>query len=115
MSIGILFPIAGILRCDTAATTAVVAVSAIRTIFPWISDSARKTASGEPCGIMRCRIPGFAMQVCVGVIIGEFLAARKGLGYLIIYGSQVFQMHMVITSIILLCIIAMGLYQITGL
>lgn len=48
----------------------------------------------------------------VGVIIGEFLAARKGLGYLIIYGSQVFQMHMVITSIILLCIIAMGLYQI---
>ncbi len=47
----------------------------------------------------------------VGVIIGEFLAARKGLGYLIIYGSQVFQMHMVITSIIILCIIAMGLYQ----
>ena len=26
----------------------------------------------------------------VGVIIGEFLAARRGLGYLIIYGSQVF-------------------------
>ena len=48
----------------------------------------------------------------VGVIIGEFLAARRGLGYLIIYGSQVFQMHMVITSIILLCLIAMGLYQI---
>lgn len=48
----------------------------------------------------------------VGVIIGEFLAARRGLGYLIIYGSQVFQMNMVITSIILLCMIAMGLYQI---
>lgn len=47
----------------------------------------------------------------VGVIIGEFLAARRGLGYLIIYGSQVFQMHMVITSIVILCIIAMGLYQ----
>lgn len=47
----------------------------------------------------------------VGVIIGEFLAARRGLGYLIIYGSQVFQMNMVITSIILLCIIAMGLYM----
>ncbi|MBP3603607.1 MAG: ABC transporter permease [Lachnospiraceae bacterium] len=47
----------------------------------------------------------------VGVIIGEFLAARKGLGYLIIYGSQVFQLNMVITSIIILCIIAMGLYQ----
>lgn len=47
----------------------------------------------------------------VGVIIGEFLAARRGLGYLIIYGSQVFQLNMVITSIIILCIIAMILYQ----
>lgn len=47
----------------------------------------------------------------VGVIIGEFLAARRGLGYLIIYGSQVFQLNMVITSIIILCMIAMGLYQ----
>lgn len=47
----------------------------------------------------------------VGVIIGEFLAARVGLGYLIIYGSQVFKLGMVITSIIILCIIAMGLYQ----
>lgn len=47
----------------------------------------------------------------VGVIIGEFLAARRGLGYLIIYGSQVFQLNMVITSIIILCVIAMALYQ----
>lgn len=47
----------------------------------------------------------------VGVVIGEFLAARRGLGYLIIYGSQVFQLNMVITSIIILCLIAMGLYQ----
>ena len=48
----------------------------------------------------------------VGVIIGEFLAARRGLGYLIIYGSQVFQLDMLITSILILCAIAMGLYQI---
>jgi len=47
----------------------------------------------------------------VGVVIGEFLAARRGLGYLIIYGSQVLQLDMLITSILLLCIIAMGLYQ----
>ncbi len=47
----------------------------------------------------------------VGVIIGEFLAARRGLGYLIIYGSQVFQLDMVITSIIILCIIAMLFYK----
>ena len=47
----------------------------------------------------------------VGVIIGEFLAARRGLGYLIIYASQVFQLDMLITSILILCAIAMGLYQ----
>lgn len=47
----------------------------------------------------------------VGVIIGEFLAARRGLGYLIIYGSQVFQLNLVITSIILLCIIAFCFYK----
>ncbi|MBR1852627.1 MAG: ABC transporter permease [Lachnospiraceae bacterium] len=47
----------------------------------------------------------------VGVIIGEFLAARRGLGYLIIYGSQVFQLNLVILNIIILCIIAMGFYK----
>lgn len=47
----------------------------------------------------------------VGVIIGEFLAARRGLGYLIIYGSQVFQLDLVIMSILILCLIAFGLYR----
>ena len=48
----------------------------------------------------------------VGVIIGEFIGARQGLGYLIIYGSQVFKLSWVIMSIVILCIIAMGLYSI---
>jgi len=48
----------------------------------------------------------------VGVIIGEFFAGRKGLGYLIIYGTQVFKLDMVLTSIILLCGLAMCLYKI---
>lgn len=47
----------------------------------------------------------------VGVIIGEFIAARAGLGYLIIYGSQVFKLDWVIMSIVILCIIAVALYQ----
>lgn len=50
----------------------------------------------------------------VGVIIGEFIAARSGLGYLIIYGSQVFKLDWVIMSIVLLCIMAMGLYGLLG-
>ena len=46
----------------------------------------------------------------VGVIIGEFIAAKRGLGYLIIYGSQVFKLDWVILSILILCITAMALY-----
>lgn len=51
----------------------------------------------------------------VGVIIGEFLAARAGLGYLIIYGSQVFKMDYVILSIVILCISSACLYKVIGL
>ena len=51
----------------------------------------------------------------VGVIIGEFLAARDGLGYLIIYSSQVFKMDWLLMSIVLLCIMAMGLYSLINL
>lgn len=51
----------------------------------------------------------------VGVVIGEFLAAKAGLGYLIIYGSQTFKMDWVIMSIVLLCIIAMGLYYLISM
>jgi NitT/TauT family transport system permease protein len=47
----------------------------------------------------------------VGVIIGEFLAARAGLGYLIIYGSQVFKMDWVALSIIILCMISIMLFK----
>ncbi|MCD8337121.1 MAG: ABC transporter permease [Lachnospiraceae bacterium] len=46
----------------------------------------------------------------VGVVIGEFIGAREGLGYLIIYGSQVFKLDWVILSIVILCAIATLLY-----
>lgn len=51
----------------------------------------------------------------VGVIIGEFLAAKSGLGYLIIYGSQVFKMDWVAVSIVILCIISVILFKIIDL
>ncbi len=47
----------------------------------------------------------------VGVIIGEFLSAKAGLGYLIIYASQVFKMDMLVMSIVILCIVSTVLYQ----
>lgn len=51
----------------------------------------------------------------VGVIIGEFLAANQGLGYLIIYGSQVFKMTYVSMSIVILCIISTLLFKLIDL
>ena len=46
----------------------------------------------------------------IGVIMGEFLVSKKGLGYLILYGSQVFHLDLVISCIFILCIISYGLY-----
>ena len=47
----------------------------------------------------------------VGVIIGEFLAARAGLGYLIIYGSQVFKLDLVLMAIVILCVLSALMYR----
>ena len=44
-------------------------------------------------------------------MIGEFLAARQGLGYLIIYASQVFKLDWLILCILILCFIAVCLYS----
>ena len=48
----------------------------------------------------------------IGVIMGELLVSKKGLGYLITYGSQVFNLNLVITSIFVLGIISYILYLI---
>ena len=50
----------------------------------------------------------------VGVIIGEFIGSKMGLGYLIIYGSQVFKLDWVILSILILCVIAILLFLLIG-
>ena len=47
----------------------------------------------------------------VGVISGEFLVSRAGLGYLIVYGGQVFQMDLVMTAVMILAVVAAMLYQ----
>ena len=47
----------------------------------------------------------------VGVITGEFLVSKAGLGYLIVYGGQVFQLDLVMTSVIILAIVAYIMYQ----
>lgn len=47
----------------------------------------------------------------VGVIMGEFLVAKEGLGFLIIYGGQISQLDMVMFSIIILSILAYLMYE----
>ena len=46
----------------------------------------------------------------VGVIMGEFLVSKAGIGYLIMYGSQVFNLNLVMSGIIILCLVATILY-----
>jgi NitT/TauT family transport system permease protein len=47
----------------------------------------------------------------VGVIVGEFLVANQGLGYLIIYGFQVFNFTLVLLSLLIIACIATFMYQ----
>ena len=47
----------------------------------------------------------------VGVIAGEFLVSKAGLGYLIVYAGQVFKMDLVMMSVVILGIVAFAMYQ----
>ena len=46
----------------------------------------------------------------IGVIMGELLVSKKGIGYLIMYGSQVFNINLVITGVVILGIISYLMY-----
>lgn len=51
----------------------------------------------------------------VGVVVGEFLVSKKGIGYLILYGGQVFKMDLVMMGILVLSFIALGMYQLINI
>ena len=48
----------------------------------------------------------------IGVIMGEFLTSKEGIGYLILYGSQVFNLDLVVSGIFILIIISVIMYKI---
>ena len=50
----------------------------------------------------------------IGVIMGEFLVSKEGIGYLIMYGSQVFNLNLVITGIIILAFVSYIMYMIVS-
>lgn len=51
----------------------------------------------------------------IGSIMGEYLVSKAGLGYLIVYGGQVFQMDLVMACTIVLCVLAGGMYFLVAL
>lgn len=51
----------------------------------------------------------------VGVIVGEFLVSRYGLGYLIVYGGQVFKLDLVMMGVIVLALCALIMYQVLNI
>lgn len=48
----------------------------------------------------------------IGVIMGELLVSKEGLGYLIMYGSQVFNINLVITSVLILGLLSFLIYYV---
>lgn len=51
----------------------------------------------------------------IGSIMGEYIVSRAGLGYLIVYGGQVFKLDLVMSATIILCALAGGMYGIIAL
>ena len=68
--------------------------------------------------VMPCNIPVLFQSLkvniglsLVGVIAGEFLVSKAGLGYLIVYAGQVFKMDLVMMSVVMLGFIAFLMYS----
>ena len=51
----------------------------------------------------------------MGVIVGEYLVSQAGLGYLIVYGGQVFRLDLVMASVVVLCLLAALMYAAVAL
>ena len=50
----------------------------------------------------------------IGSIMGEYLTSKQGIGYLIVYGGQVFKLDLVMASTVILCILAGAMYAIVA-
>lgn len=51
----------------------------------------------------------------VGSIMGEYLTSKAGLGYLIVYGGQIFKIDLVMAATTILCVLAFGMYFLVSL
>ncbi len=71
--------------------------------------------------IIPASLPAFmnTLKVAVGMawigsIMGEYIVSRAGLGYLIVYGGQVFKLDLVMAATLILCLLAGGMYAIVA-
>lgn len=51
----------------------------------------------------------------IGSIMGEYIVSKAGIGYLIVYGGQVFKLDLVMSAVFILCVLAAGMYALVAL
>ena len=51
----------------------------------------------------------------IGSIMGEYIVSKAGIGYLIVYGGQVFKLDLVMSAVLILCILAAAMYALVAL
>ena len=51
----------------------------------------------------------------IGSIMGEYIVSKAGIGYLIVYGGQVFKLDLVMSAVFILCILAAAMYALVAL
>lgn len=51
----------------------------------------------------------------IGSIMGEYIVSKAGIGYLIVYGGQVFKLDLVMSAVVILCILAAVMYALVAL
>ena len=47
--------------------------------------------------------------------MGEYIVSKAGIGYLIVYGGQVFKLDLVMSAVFILCVLAAGMYALVAL
>ncbi len=50
----------------------------------------------------------------IGSIMGEYIVSKAGIGYLIVYGGQVFKLDLVMSAVFILCILAAVMYALVA-
>ncbi len=81
-----------------------------------------KFCSDKPSIAIPATLPNFVATLkinlgmaWVGVIMGEYLSSKAGLGYLLVYGGQVYKLDLVMTAIVILCILSAIMYGIISI